>query len=857
MKVSFALAGVGLLIGTSLLGTVTGSTAAPAGDDSSAVSRANRALEAHPTAIAAAAGDNYAAHSSKVDANGASHVRYTRTYRGLRVNGGDFVIHTKADGTYAGVSSGLQTPLRLTTTPRIKAEQARQAATAQFKGKVTGTGRPELFIDAGNGNGRLAWETVVSGWAPDGQTPSRLHVISDALNGTHIGSFDEIRTVSGTGHGVHTGTVTVDTTQSGSTYQMIDPSHGNGLTCDMNNGLTTCTTFTDADNVWGNGTPTNRQSAAVDAHYGAAKTFDYFKNVHGRNGIFGDGRGAPSRVHYGNNYVNAFWDGTQMTYGDGAGNVNPLVALDVVGHEMSHGITENVVPGGLIYMGESGGLNEATSDIFGNMLEFYAANPADPGDYKVGEELSGEDDPLRYMFDPRLDGVSHGCWSINTDYIDVHYSSGVGNHFFFNLAEGTGATPYGTSPVCGTAPAVAGIGRGKAERIWFRALDVYFTSSTKYVNARAHTLSATTDLFGFCSAEYKAVQAAWTAVNVAGSDYCPTPNDFSVAVSPASSAVNLGSSITATLQTAVINGAAETVTFSTTGAPAGLTVSYGPASVLAGAATTVTFSAASSTEPGKYTVNLVGTSPSNTHSAAFALTVNGPPGCRQTNNSDAQIRDWNAVVSEITIWGCSGNAAASSSVSVDIVHPYVGDLSVVLLSPDGTWYSLGPGKSASADDVQHTYTVNLSSEAANGTWRLEVRDWNAPDTGYINSWSLNMSGVSPPSCGQTNGSDVPVPDLSTADSTITVSGCAGNGSGAGTVAVQIQHPYVGDLNVTLVAPDGSVYLLRNRAGSNSDNIVATFTVNLSAEARNGTWRLRVSDEGRNDVGYINSWTLNL
>ena len=107
---------------------------------------------------------------------------------------------------------------------------------------------------------------------------------------------------------------------------MIDPSHGNGNTCDMNNGTSTCTNFTDADNVWGNGANSNRQSAGVDAHFGAAMTFDYFKNVHGRNGIFGNGAGVPSRVHYGNNYVNAFWDGAQMTYGDGAGNAKPLVS---------------------------------------------------------------------------------------------------------------------------------------------------------------------------------------------------------------------------------------------------------------------------------------------------------------------------------------------------------------------------------------------------------------------------------------------------------------------------------------------------------------------------------------------------
>ena len=227
--------------------------------------------------------------------------------------------------------------------------------------------------------------------------------------------------------------------------------------------------------------------------------------MHGRNGIFGNGNGVPSRVHYGNNYVNAFWDGSQMTYGDGSGNAKPLVA-----HRRGRPRDEPrrhrvVVPGGLTYSGESGGLNEATSDIFGNMVEFYAANSADPGDYQVGEkiDINGNGTPLRYMYNPSLDGSSHSCWSTTTKNVNVHYSSGPANHFFFNLAEGTGATPYGTSPICGSAPAVTGIGRAKAEKIWFRALDVYFTSNTSYVNtsnpantARAYTLRAATDLYG-------------------------------------------------------------------------------------------------------------------------------------------------------------------------------------------------------------------------------------------------------------------------------------------------------------------------------------------------------------------------
>jgi Zn-dependent metalloprotease len=118
------------------------------------------------------------------------------------------------------------------------------------------------------------------------------------------------------------------------------------------------------------------------------------------------------------------------------------------------------------------------------------------------------------MYNPTLDGSSHGCWSTSTKNIDVHYSSGPANHFFFNLAEGTGATAYGTSPLCGSAPAVVGIGRAKAEKIWYRALSVYFTSSTDYAGARAATIRAAKDLYGATSTEATAVAKAWSAVSV-------------------------------------------------------------------------------------------------------------------------------------------------------------------------------------------------------------------------------------------------------------------------------------------------------------------------------------------------------
>jgi Zn-dependent metalloprotease len=183
---------------------------------------------------------------------------------------------------------------------------------------------------------------------------------------------------------------------------------------------------------------------------------------------------------------------------------------------MTHGVTEYTA--GLAYSGEAGGINEATSDIFGSMVEFYAANGNDPGDYFIGEEFdlaSGKG--FRRMDNPELDGVSHSCWSTTTKNVDVHYSSGVGNHFFYLLAEGSGTKEIGdfshTSPTC-NGSTVTGIGRAAAEDIWFRALDAYMTSGTTYAQARTATLNAASDLFGASSSQRAAVAAAWSAVNV-------------------------------------------------------------------------------------------------------------------------------------------------------------------------------------------------------------------------------------------------------------------------------------------------------------------------------------------------------
>ncbi|WP_431678256.1 M4 family metallopeptidase [Kitasatospora sp. KL5] len=618
-----------------------------------------------------------------VDADGSRHLRYERTYAGLPVLGGDLVVHQNAAGATKSVDKASQAALTgIATTPKLAAPKAQAAALAAESGSALDTA-PRLVVWAADGSPRLAWETVVSGTESDG-TPSRMHVITDATSGSVIHKFEGIKT--GTGTGVFVGNVTIGTTLSGSTYQMKDAGRGNGYTTNLNHGTSgTGTLYTKSTDTWGNGSASNSESAAVDAHFGVASTWDYFKNVHGRSGIKGDGVGAYSRVHYGNNYVNAFWDDDCfcMTYGDGSGNTHPLTELDVAGHEMSHGVTSNTA--NLNYSGESGGLNEATSDIFGSMVEFYANIPSDNPDYLIGEliDINGNGTPLRYMDKPSKDGNSADYWSSTVGNKDVHYSSGVANHFFYLLSEGSGAKVINgvsyDSPTMNSI-AVTGIGRDKAAKIWFRALSVYMTSTTNYAAARTATLSAATDLYGSGSAEYNAVATAWAAVNVGS-----LPSGTVTVTNPGNQTTALNG--TANLQIQASGGTAP-LTFTATGLPTGLSISS--TGKITGTATTA----------GTYNVTVTAKDAANkTGSTSFTWTVNSGGGGTCT---PAQLLGNAGFESGNTTW------TASSGVI---------DNSASQASHGGSWKAWLDGYGSShTDTLSQTVTIPAGCKATLSYW---------------------------------------------------------------------------------------------------------------------------------------------
>ena len=369
--------------------------------------------------------------------------------------------------------------------------------------------------------------------------PVYHNTVVDAANGAVLDQWSMRHDVIGVGHSQYNGDVPISTSQSGTQYQMIDFTRGTGGTyggmaiTNANHSTSAGAVYVNATNTWGDGkqyiaggstTNANGQTAAVNALWGLMNTYDTMNNVLGWKSLDGHNTATYIAVHVNTGYDNAYYTDTCkcMFIGDGGTYFNNLGSNDVIGHEMGHGVT--AATSNLRYSGESGGLNESASDINGDVVEAYARNggtgnivPAGKNDWMMGKEISKDGQPLRWFWKPSKDGRSADAWSKNLRRLDVHYSSGPNNRMFYFLSMGSNSnsTSEMYSKYLTQAPlAMTGIGIDKAYRIWFHANTTKFTSSTNYATARTLMQASAEELYGVGSAESKAVQRAYAAINV-------------------------------------------------------------------------------------------------------------------------------------------------------------------------------------------------------------------------------------------------------------------------------------------------------------------------------------------------------
>lgn len=375
--------------------------------------------------------------------------------------------------------------------------------------------KPQLAYVFNNGEFRLALEFSVYAEQP----LSKNRCLIDAQNGLLLYIENQLCTIDvpATALTKFSGTQSLTCDNTGTLYRLRETQRGQGIeTYNCNNTTTyAANDFTNASTNW---TTVINDQIARDAHWGAEKTYDYYLTQHNRNSIDNNGFKLLSYIHYSNNYNNAFWDGTRMTYGDGNGTAyTHFASIDVCGHEITHGLTSNT--GNLNYAYESGALNESFSDIFGTLIENYAR--PNNWNWKMGEQVTLNGNGLRNMSNPNQfnhpDTYLGSNWFTGTaDNGGVHTNSGVSNFWFYLLSSGgTGINDINQSY------AVNALGLNTAARIAFRALTVYFTPTTNYAMARVLTIKAASDLYGTCSNEVIQTMNAWHAVGV-GAAFNPT-----------------------------------------------------------------------------------------------------------------------------------------------------------------------------------------------------------------------------------------------------------------------------------------------------------------------------------------------
>lgn len=464
------------------------------------------------------------------DAQGIKHYRYQQFHNGYPVKGAVYLLHEKNGRVVNGngkiirsmnhpasvaFSSSQAVEIAKKTLPSEKyiwEDAASENLLKQLRNNPSATYYPSpnlMYFDKKNGRDAqeyvLAYEVELYSLKP----LDREYIYIDASNGKVLHRINMIQNtdVPATALTKYNGQqpVAVDSTAPGS-YRLRETGRGNGIiTRSAENGENYATAVDIYDD---NTSLFDADDIAAAAHWATEKTYDYYFNTFGRNSFDNNGATLFSYVHYSDNYANAFWDGSRMTYGDGNSQYSAFTTIDICGHEITHAVTTFTAD--LIYQDESGALNEAFSDIFGTCIEFYA----DPTpNWLMGEDIGGA---IRSMSNPNQfqnPDTYHGTyWDNDPNGMDnggVHTNCGVGSFWFYLLSEGGNGTNDQ-----GNAYSVTALGRPVAELIAYNTLAYFLTPSSDYYDAYLSSIAAAEALYGSCSPEVYQTAAAWNAVGV-------------------------------------------------------------------------------------------------------------------------------------------------------------------------------------------------------------------------------------------------------------------------------------------------------------------------------------------------------
>ena len=409
---------------------------------------------------------------SEVDDLGMTHARFQQTTHGIPVSGAEMTAHYDPAGRITSLDSNVVAGVEdLDVQPTIDAPAGASLVVFAREGREP----------------RLAWKSVIR--SVPGAAPHVWVTTIDAKTGVVLERFDNLQHLQGSGVGVLGDTKKIEVTAQGNAFVMTDTSRGVTITTHTSAGREASVgagaTVISSNSATSWDTAGVGRGAAVDAHFYAGVVFDHYKKVHARNGL--DGAGGPmlSSVHYGVAFANSFWDGTSMSYGDGAdGSRAESAGLDVVGHEFTHGVTE--ATSNLEYLSQSGALNESISDIFAVFIE-HGIKPDEVKNWVLFEDVGGG---LRDMKDPKkYEQPSNMSEYVNTqqDNGGVHINSGIPNNAMALMTVG------GTNPAS-KVEVKFGLGWEKSEKLWYRAATKYFQARTDFAQAGQGLMQAAKDI---------------------------------------------------------------------------------------------------------------------------------------------------------------------------------------------------------------------------------------------------------------------------------------------------------------------------------------------------------------------------